>query len=191
MVREQSRGLAHIIPRLKLARPELARPEPRSVVALAITALSFTLITSFGHPAQAATQKKGPTTLSVTPTMNLASTGASVRVSGKGFNPSVGIYVALCVTPSKGSTVAPGPCGGGVNLAGSNPASAWVSSNPPAYGKSLAIPFTKGGRFRVTLTVSPVIGDFDCRVSSCSIVTRADHTRSIDRKSDLFVPVTF
>jgi hypothetical protein len=159
--------------------------------SILIPTLSITLITSLGTPIHATTQKKGATSLSVTPTKNLPSTEASVRVSGKGFNPSIGIYVALCVTPAKGSATAPGPCGGGVNLAGNNPASAWVSSNPPAYGKSLATPFTKGGKFRVRLTVSPNIGDIDCRVTSCSIVTRADHTRSFDRTSDLFVPVTF
>ena len=41
------------------------------------------------------------------------------------------------------------------------------------------------------LTVSPTIGDVDCRVVSCSIVTRADHTRAGDRRFDVAVPVTF
>lgn len=159
--------------------------------SILIPALTITLTTALSSPIQAATQKKGATSLTVNPTKNLPVTGASVRVSGKGFNPSIGIYVALCVTPIKGSPTAPGPCGGGVNLAGNNPASAWVSSNPPAYGKSLVTPFKKGGKFRIRLTVSPTIGEIDCRVTSCSIVTRADHTRSFDRTSDLFVPVTF
>lgn len=164
---------------------------PRSVAVLTTAALSLILLATHSVPAHAATQQKGATSLSASPTRNLPTTGASVRVSGKGFDSRIGIYVALCVTPTKGSAIAPGPCGGGVNVAGSNPASAWVSSNPPAYGKSLAIPYSKGGRFRVALTVSPMIGDIDCRIVSCSIVTRADHTRSFDRTSDLFVPVTF
>lgn len=156
-------------------------------IALAALTLTYMLFT----PAVAATRKSGPTSLTVTPTKNLSSSGATVRVSGKGYNPRVGIYVALCVTPSKNSRVAPGPCGGGVNLEGTNPASAWISSNPPGYGKSLATPFTAGGKFSVRISVSPLIGDIDCRVTSCSIVTRADHTRSFDRQSDLFVPVKF
>lgn len=156
-------------------------------------ALSLVLAVAFvpNTTATADTVKSSGKQLTVTPAKNLSSTGTSVRVRGKGFNPSVGIYVALCVTPQKGSAQAPGPCGGGVNLQGSNPASAWISSNPPGYGKSLAIPFKKGGRFSVRLSVSPMIGDIDCRVTSCSIVTRADHTKSFDRQSDVFVPVTF
>ena len=79
----------------------------------------------------------------------------------------------------------------GVNTSGSNPASAWISSNPPPYGRSLAVPFGRGGRFDVRLTVSPTVGGADCRVVSCSIVTRADHTRAGDRRFDVAVPVTF
>lgn len=142
-------------------------------------------------PAFAVTNKRGQMSLSVTPAKNLPISGATVRVVGKGYKTTTGIYVALCVTPPRKSTQAPGPCGGGVNLQGDNPASAWISSNPPGYGKSLAQPFRKGGRFAVTITVSPNIGEIDCRVTSCSIVTRADHLRSFDRTSDLFVPVTF
>lgn len=154
------------------------------VVAIAVP-LSVTT------PAIADTARSAGKQLTVTPAKNLPTNGAFVRVRGKGFDPSVGIYVALCVTPKKGSAQAPGPCGGGVNLEGSNPASAWISSNPPGYGKSLAIPYKSGGRFNIKLTVSPMIGDIDCRITSCAIVTRADHIRSFDRQSDLFIPVTF
>lgn len=128
-------------------------------------------------------------TVTVSPRQALSSSGATVRVRGKGFNRTVGIYVALCVTPAKGQL--PSPCGGGVNMSGKVPASAWISSNPPAYGRTLAVPFSAGGSFDVRLMVSPMIGDVDCRVTSCSIVTRADHTRPGDRRSDVIVPVTF
>ena len=131
----------------------------------------------------------GGLTLSVTPTRRLDPAGAVVRVKGAGYDRTVGIYVALCVTPRTGEQ--PGPCGGGVNTTGSNPASAWVSSNPPPYGASLAIPYRPGGRFSVRLEVSPMIGTLDCRVVSCAIVTRADHTRSGDRRFDVAVPVAF
>jgi len=127
--------------------------------------------------------------LSVTPTRRLASTGARILVKGRGFDRSVGIYVALCVTPKRGEM--PSPCGGGVNMTANDPASAWISSNPPPYGKDLAIPYRPGGRFSVRLTVSPSIGDVDCRQVSCSIVTRADHTRLGERRFDVAVPVTF
>ena len=135
--------------------------------------------------------KNGGTTLAVKPAKNLSSAGAQITVRGKGFEQRTGIYVALCVTPKKGSTRAPGPCGGGINLTASNPASAWISSNPPPYGSSLAIPFKKRGKFSITLTVSPTIGKIDCRNISCSIVTRADHTKPSFRGADLFIPVSF
>lgn len=131
----------------------------------------------------------GGVRLTVTPVRDLPADGATLRVSGAGFDRTVGIYVALCVTPSRGRM--PSPCGGGVNATASDPSSAWISSTPPAYGRSLAIPYRAGGRFDVRITVSPMIGDVDCRRTSCSVVTRADHTRSGDRRFDLAVPVSF
>jgi hypothetical protein len=94
---------------------------------------------------------KSGLTLTVTPVRRLPATGATVRVTGKGYDRTVGIYVALCVTPRKGKQ--PSPCGGGVNTSGTNPASAWISSNPPPYGRSLAVPYGRGGRFDVRLMV--------------------------------------
>lgn len=136
------------------------------------------------------TTKSGSATLSATPVKNLNSTNARVKVKGKGFDQRIGIYIGLCVTPKKDS-IKPGPCGGGINMNASDPASAWISSNPPPYGADLAIPFKRGGTFSVTLSISSQIGEIDCRVTSCSIVTRADHTKSSYRGADLFIPVTF
>lgn len=132
---------------------------------------------------------KSGLSLTVTPVRQLNPAGATLQVSGKGFDPTVGIYVALCVTPRKGQV--PTPCGGGINTAGTSPASAWISSNPPPYGATLATPYRKGGRFAVTLQVSATIADVDCRTLSCSIVTRADHTHPGERGFDVVVPVTF
>lgn len=128
-------------------------------------------------------------TLKVSPAREVSRSGVTVTVSGKGYNPTIGIYVAWCVTPKKGFP--PSPCGGGINTSGKGAGSVWVSSNPPPYGKALAVPFKKGGVFKVKLYVSPMIGDVDCRVTSCSVVTRADHTRTDDRSMDVTVRVTF
>lgn len=144
---------------------------------------------SAGEPATASSVRT-PSGLTLTATpMRLPSAGGTVRVRGAGFDPTVGIYVALCVTPRPGQQ--PGPCGGGVNTAGTSPASAWISSNPPPYGAALATPYRVGGRFSVRLTLSPMIGDVDCRVTSCSVVTRSDHTRATDRRFDVAVPIRF
>ncbi len=149
------------------------------------------------HAPAASAEPTGSTTVStssglrltVTPVRQLPADGATVRVRGRGYDRSVGIYVALCVTPKRGKL--PSPCGGGVNLTASDPASAWISSTPPPYGRALAVPYRPGGRFSVRLTISPMIGEIDCRVVSCAIVTRADHTRAGDRRFDVAVPVRF
>lgn len=127
--------------------------------------------------------------LTVTPTRGLSAFGQTVKVRGRGFDETVGIYVGLCVLPRPGAK--PTPCGGGVDQDGSSQASAWISSNPPPYGSNLAKPYKRGGTFTVRIKVSPRIGSFDCRVVRCAVVARADHTRANDRTWDVSVPVTF
>jgi hypothetical protein len=127
--------------------------------------------------------------LTATPVKGLNPKGATVRVKGKGFDMTKGIYVALCVKPKKGHT--PTPCAGGVNTTGKKSASYWISSNPPSYGKNLAIPYGPGGTFSVKLTFPSHIGSIDCHKVTCAIVTRADHLNSADRRFDVAIPVKF
>lgn len=115
--------------------------------------------------------------------------GETLTVSGKGFDTTVGIYVELCQIVPAGTL--PQVCGGGVNMSGSGAASFWISSNPPSYGKHLAIPFKTGGTFSVALKVQPKIGKVDCRKRACAIYIRADHTRTQDRTHDIKIPITF
>jgi hypothetical protein len=182
--------------RLCFSRPSLSfvrRTGGFHKVAVASLACGAIVLPTFNFTAVAAPMKSttsGSATLSATPVKNLNATNARVKVTGKGFDQRLGIYVGLCVTPKKDS-IKPGPCGGGINMNANNPASAWISSNPPPYGSELAIPFKKGGIFSVTLEVNSQIGEIDCKVTSCSIVTRADHTKSSYRGADLFIPVTF
>lgn len=152
-----------------------------SVGANAVTARAIV-------PRAGATGRKGQK-LTVTPTSGLAAFGQTVKVRGRGFSETVGIYVGLCVMPRPGAK--PTPCGGGVDQDGSSQASAWISSNPPPYGASLAKPYKRGGKFTVRIKVSPRIGSIDCRIVRCAIVARADHTRAYDRTWDVAVPVTF
>lgn len=129
-------------------------------------------------------------TLSASKVNGISPQGESITVSGNGFNVEKGIYVAFCVIPAPGET--PSPCGGGADLTGSAGSSVWISSNPPAYGVGLAVPYGPGGSFSVQLDVGPVIKEgFDCRVIACAIVTRADHTRLTDRTQDMVLPVSF
>jgi hypothetical protein len=115
--------------------------------------------------------------------------GQTVTVSGTGYDPGKGIYVALCVVPPPGQV--PSPCGGGQDRAGSTGASAWVTSNAPD-SDGLSQPYGPGGSFSVTLVVGPTINStLDCRQLRCAIVTRNDHHRGSDRSQDLLLPVTF
>lgn len=112
-----------------------------------------------------------------------------VTVTGKNFDPAIGIYVAFCKVPKKGQL--PTPCGGGINTAGEAISSVWISNNPPAYGDGLVQQFGKNGSFKLKLRLQPMIETVDCRKTKCAITVRADHTRSSDRSLDLFVPIKF
>lgn len=113
----------------------------------------------------------------------------TVLVTGKGFDETVGIYLAYCLMPKAGA--APTPCGGGINKDGIGDASYWISSNPPPYGEGLAIAYTPGGRFSEKVQVSRMIGKFDCKKVKCAIAVRSDHLHEGDRSHDIFIPVTF
>ena len=162
----------------------------RSKGATSLVAVGMSVLAVIGAvPASGATSTTAKHTLSVTPTAALNPQGQRLTVTGKGFDPHVGIYVAFCVVPAQGQ--APSPCGGGANMSAASPSSVWISSNPPPYGVGLAKPYGKGGTFKVTLQVTSKIGDVDCRVTPCAVVTRADHTRAGDRRFDVIVPVSF
>lgn len=112
-------------------------------------------------------------------------TGATVEARGEGYDTRRGVYVSLCAVPAPGAT--PGPC-----ASGSAGAQAWISSNPPDFGKGVAVPYGSGGTFTATLTLNPVIdADHNCRLISCAITTRNDDTNLDDRSQDLLLPVAF
>ncbi|WP_431975861.1 hypothetical protein [Micromonospora haikouensis] len=163
----------------------------RALRRAVLTATLITLGVAAGAvPAHAGTGRgAGGQALTVTPSSGVARAGASITVSGTGYDVTKGIYVAYCV--DNGAGAAPSPCGGGGDTTGSTGASHWISSNPPSYGEGLAVPYGAGGSFRVTLTVGTRIGDVDCTVRRCVVATRADHTRPADRSQDVRVPITF
>lgn len=125
--------------------------------------------------------------LTVSKSSGLDPNGQTITVTGRNFDTTKGVYIALCAKVGG----MPGNCGGGVDMTGSGGASAWVSSNPPGYAAGLPTPYGKGGTFRVTLKVKGELGDgTPCR-TQCFIAARADHTRSSDRSQDMYVPVRF
>ena len=162
----------------------------KKIIAASLILLASSLV--FVGPAQASFANKtvkGPKGQTLTIASTIVKDGQTVKVIGKKFDKKIGIYLAFCVVNAKGEM--PGPCGGGVNAAGDSTGSIWISSKPPAYGKTLAVPFTKSGGFTQKITVTRYIGNVDCAIVKCAIVTRADHTRSSDRKADVIVPIKF
>lgn len=158
-----------------------------SYLAIALALAATTILSA---PANAKSSKKtvkGPTGQTLTVSATSVRDGQTVSVTGKKYSKKVGIYLAYCVVNKKGEV--PSPCGGGVNASGASDGSIWISSNPPEYGKSLAIPFSKSGGFKQKVKVSRYIGTVDCAIVKCAVVTRADHTDSTNRKADVIVPV--
>jgi hypothetical protein len=154
----------------------------RKILALVVA------ITIASMPASSAASVKGAQGQVLSVSKTSVKDGAMLTVNGKYFDETVGIYLAFCVIPPKGK--APTPCGGGVNKAGIGDASFWISSNPPPYAIGLTEEFLPGGRFTQKVKISKKIGKFDCTKIKCAITVRADHLRSNDRSSDLFIPIT-
>ena len=154
----------------------------RKIVALVAA------ITIASMPASSAASIKGSQGQVLSVSKTTVKSGSILTVNGNYFDETVGIYLAFCVIPPKGK--APTPCGGGINKAGTGEASFWISSNPPPYAVGLTEEFLPGGRFTQKVKISKKIGKFDCTKVKCAITVRADHLRSNDRSSDLFIPIT-
>ena len=145
-------------------------------------------ITIASMPASSAASIKGSQGQVLSVSKTTVKSGSTLTVNGNYFDETVGIYLAFCVIPPKGK--APTPCGGGINKAGTGEASFWISSNPPPYAVGLTEEFLPGGRFTQKVKISKKVGKFDCTKVKCAITVRADHLRSNDRSSDLFIPIT-
>jgi len=156
---------------------------------MALRILLATLLTLLAPAsAQAAVTSTGSNGASISIAQSKFTKETKVKVSGRNFDETVGIYLAYCVVPKKGA--APSPCGGGVNKSGTGEASYWISSNPPPYGDGLAIAYAPGGRFTEVVAITRKIGKFDCRKVKCAITVRSDHLHEGDRSHDIFIPIS-
>ena len=159
---------------------------PRALT-LSVLGILFASVTI--APAHAAVTAKNTNGSSISINKSVYTKATMVTVTGRGFDETVGIYLALCVVPKPGER--PTPCGGGVNKSGVGESSYWISSNPPPYGRSLAIEYLPGGRFSQKVNITKRIGKFDCTKVKCAITVRADHIREGDRSRDIFIPIKF
>lgn len=126
----------------------------------------------------------GNRTLRIDQSARVDPAGDDVTVTGEGFDPARGVYLALCAMPAAGT--APTCASGDADR------SVWLSSTPPEWGADLASPFEDGGAFEVTLTLDPRIDDTtDCTATDCVVMVRSDDTAPADRSLDLALPVSF
>lgn len=122
-------------------------------------------------------------------------------VSGSGFDPDRGIYVAICAIPDD-PTIKPGPCLGGVpeqeateveagtiQFAASN----WINDDWAwrLFG-ARSFDDRESGTFTAYLEVPETADEnVDCREVACAVYTRNDHTAASDRVQDLYLPLGF
>jgi hypothetical protein len=125
--------------------------------------------------------------------------GTHLIVSGSGYDPSRGIYVAICKIPTRGEK--PGPCLGGIPEGGQTVAEGSIDYAPSNWINddwawkllgARSYDDLERGSFTAYLEVGePVAESVDCHVDACGIFTRNDHTALGDRVQDLYLPVGF
>ncbi len=127
--------------------------------------------------------------------------GQKLVVTGTGYDPSRGIYVAICKIPDDPGTK-PGPCIGGVPATEGEAVEAGTVQYAPSnwinddwawklFG-ARSYDDVSTGAFTAYIEVGePTDDKLDCTVDKCGIYTRNDHTALSDRVQDLYVPVAF
>lgn len=133
--------------------------------------------------------------------------GDRLVVSGSGFSPQQGVYVAVCAIPAA-PTTRPGPCLGGVpstevNEDGggqveSSQTAQWAPANwindDWAWKLFGARSFDDRelGTFTAYIELPVSADDYvDCTREDCGLFTRNDHTALDNRMQDLYLPVSF
>ena len=128
--------------------------------------------------------------------------GDRLIVSGSGYDPAKGIYVAVCQVPSTPDE-RPGPCLGGVPSTEEDgesregaieyAASNWVNDDW-AWRLFGARSFDDRalGTFTAYIEIAASADEnVDCTEVRCGLFTRNDHTALDDRVQDLYLPVAF
>lgn len=180
------------IPQRRSTLRQRPRSLPRATAAFGVLA-TLAVVGS----APAARAETGPVTgtgpsgqtLSVSQATGLDPDGATVHVTGAGYDQAKGIYVALCQDLGPGRI--PSPCLGGADMSGEAAASAWIVPPGDPNAGTLATAFGPGGTFAVDLDLKSAGDSLDCAVVACSVVTRVDHRAAGDRSQDVRIPVTF
>ncbi len=128
--------------------------------------------------------------------------GDRIVVSGSGYDPSTGIYVAVCKVPGTPDQ-RPGPCLGGVpgteedgdlnEGAIEYAASNWINDDWAwrLFG-ARSFDDRQAGEFTAYIEIlSSADDNVDCTQVRCGLYTRNDHTALENRVQDLYLPVAF
>ncbi|MEO5921761.1 MAG: hypothetical protein ABIQ01_11535 [Pseudolysinimonas sp.] len=127
--------------------------------------------------------------------------GDLIVVTGSGYDPDRGIYVAICAIPDD-PTTKPGPCLGGIPAGGEQDVeegavqfapSNWINDDWAwkLFG-ARSYDDREAGTFTAYLEVPEASDDHvDCRAVACAVYTRNDHTAAADRVQDLSLPIAF
>jgi hypothetical protein len=154
-----------------------------------IATISLALLISFLAPYNATSAVLfGPKNQRLEVNKTRVLSGEIVTVTGRRFDPEIGIYLSFCKIPGAGEQ--PTPCTS-INMEERTNTGYWISSSAPSYAKGLTIPFKKNGSFKVQLKISREINNFRCGSNQCAVTIRADHLRTGDRSHDLFIPIRF
>ncbi len=135
--------------------------------------------------------------------LSAVSPGERFVVKGTGFDPSLGVYIAVCKDPGD-PKVKPSPCLGGIPedaMVEKQPAddnrefieSTWITDNWAWRGfATRGFDNADAGEFTAYLLIpSEASESLDCTVERCAIVSRNDHTALSDRAQDVLVDITY
>ncbi|OAP20248.1 MULTISPECIES: hypothetical protein [Amycolatopsis] len=183
----------HISPADRSAAAQIRRKRQRRAVLGLVPAAVVGLLLGAAGAASAAsgTATHNGHTLTASNATGLAAAGETITVTGSGYDPAKGYYLALCQVPDDYSYgQVPSPCAGGdgQGSTGVGP-SAWVTNSP--VGGSASTPIDSSGGFSARIRVKQASTNLDCATVTCAVVSRRDHLGSADRSFDVFIPVSF
>ena len=169
--------------------------------ALLITAQSGAAAAPVSPPAPAAvpvaaaapvTTTAGKVSLSVDPAGGLSTAGATLKVSGNGFDPGTGLYVAICHADGKAPTSLKDCVGGAIPKSNTSRSWAHISDGGQQPGESVAAKWGPGGSFGVELVLPPsdsASDALDCAKVPCAVYTTVDTGQN--KAENLSVPLVY
>ena len=144
--------------------------------------------------AQAApvTTSAGKVSLTVDPAGGLTTAGATLAVTGTGFDPATGLYVAICHADGKAPASLQDCVGGAIPKSNTSRSWAHITDDAQQSGGSVVTPWGPGGSFSVELALpaSDSASDaLDCAKVACAVYTAVDTGRN--KAEELSVPLVY